>query len=91
MVSELGNTLGYVAAFLTTMSFVPQVWRSWRTRDLSGVSLPMYCMFTLGVALWLGYGMTISSLPVIVANALTLLLSSIVLILKIMTKNQCED
>lgn len=91
MILEFGNTLGYMAAFLTTMSFVPQVWRSWRTRDLSGVSLPMYCMFTLGVALWLGYGLMISSLPVIVANALTLLLSSIVLILKIMTKNQCED
>jgi MtN3 and saliva related transmembrane protein len=84
MSSELGYLLGYPAAFLTTIAFVPQAWRSWRTRDLSGISLPMYALFTLGVALWLCYGLAIGSLPVIAANAVTLMLASVVLWLKIL-------
>ena len=80
----LSNLIGYAAAFLTTIAFVPQVYKSWRTRDLSGISLPMYVSFTLGVALWLGYGILIASVPVILANAVTLLLSFIVLMLKIL-------
>ncbi|MBI5436445.1 MAG: SemiSWEET transporter [Nitrosomonadales bacterium] len=81
---ELSNLLGYPAAFLTTIAFVPQAWQSWRTRDLSGISLPMYALFTSGVALWLGYGLVIGSLPVIAANAVTLMLASVVLWLKIL-------
>ncbi len=75
--------LGYPAAVLTTLAFVPQAWKSWRTRDLSGISLPMYALFTLGVALWLVYGLAIGSLPVIVANGLTLVLALVVLALKL--------
>lgn len=75
--------LGYPAAVLTTLAFVPQAWKSWRTRDLSGISLPMYALFTLGVALWLAYGLAIGSLPVIVANGLTLVLALVVLALKL--------
>jgi MtN3 and saliva related transmembrane protein len=81
---ELSDLFGYPAAFLTTIAFVPQALHSWRTRDLSGISLPMYAMFTLGVALWLGYGLVIGSLPVITANAITLVLASVVLWLKIL-------
>lgn len=84
MDSELSNLLGYPAAFFTTIAFVPQAWQSWRTRDLSGISLPMYALFTLGVAFWLGYGAAIGSMPIIVANVITLTLASIVLWLKIM-------
>ncbi len=80
---ELSNLIGYPAAFLTTAAFLPQAWQSWRTRDLSGISLPMYAMFTTGVALWLAYGLTISSLPIILANAITLVLAAMVLWLKI--------
>ncbi len=80
---DLSALLGYPAAFLTTIAFVPQALHSWRTRDLSGISLPMYALFTLGVALWLGYGLVIGSLPVIAANAATLVLASVVLWLKI--------
>jgi MtN3 and saliva related transmembrane protein len=80
---ELSNLIGYPAAFLTTIAFVPQAWKSWRTRDLSGISLPMYALFTTGVALWLSYGVVIGSMPVIVANAVTLLLASVVLWLKV--------
>ena len=85
-VMELGNLIGYPAATLTTLAFIPQAWQSWKTRDLSGISLPMYALFTLGVALWLGYGIIIGSLPVIAANAVTLLLASIVLWLKILAR-----
>lgn len=81
---DLSSLLGYPAAFLTTIAFVPQAWQSWRTRNLSGISLPMYALFTLGVALWLGYGLAIGSVPVIAANAVTLLLASLVLWLKIL-------
>jgi MtN3 and saliva related transmembrane protein len=80
---DLSDLLGYPAAFLTTIAFVPQALHSWSTRDLSGISLPMYALFTLGVALWLGYGLVIGSLPVIAANAVTLVLASVVLWLKI--------
>jgi MtN3 and saliva related transmembrane protein len=84
MNTELGTFLGYPAAFLTTIAFVPQAWRSWRTRDLSGISLPMYLLFTTGVALWLCYGIAIARLPLILANAITLALASVVLGLKIL-------
>jgi MtN3 and saliva related transmembrane protein len=78
----IGELIGYPAAFLTTVAFVPQAWKSWRTRDLSGISLPMYALFTLGVALWLAYGVAIGSAPVIVANGITLVLAAVVLWLK---------
>ena len=80
---EIGNLIGYPASALTTIAFLPQAWKSWKTRDLSGISLPMYALFTAGVALWLGYGLVIGSIPVIAANSVTLVLASIVLGLKI--------
>jgi MtN3 and saliva related transmembrane protein len=63
---------------------VPQAFKSWRTRDLSGVSLAMYALFTLGVALWLVYGVLIGSWPIIAANGITLTLAATVLALKLM-------
>ncbi len=75
--------IGYGAALLTTAAFVPQAVKSWSTRDLSGISLGMYGLFTLGVALWLAYGLFIRSWPVVVANAITLVLAGMVLALKI--------
>ncbi|MDD5363921.1 MAG: SemiSWEET transporter [Gallionellaceae bacterium] len=83
MSAELSNLVGYPAAFLTTIAFVPQAWRSWRTRDLSGISLPMYALFTLGVALWLAYGIILGSVPIMLGNGITLALASVVLALKI--------
>ncbi|MBI5659661.1 MAG: SemiSWEET transporter [Nitrosomonadales bacterium] len=83
MNAELGAYAGYPAAFLTTVAFVPQAWQSWRTRDLSGISLPMYALFTAGVALWLVYGVAIGSMPVILSNAVTLMLAAVVLLLKL--------
>lgn len=83
MSGELSEMIGYPAAILTTVAFVPQAWKSWRTRDLSGISLPMYAMFTLGVALWLAYGVLIASTPIVIGNGITLALASIVLWLKL--------
>lgn len=83
MSAELSNLVGYPAAILTTIAFVPQAWHSWRTRDLSGISLPMYALFTLGVAFWLAYGILLGSVPIILANGITLALASLVLVLKI--------
>jgi MtN3 and saliva related transmembrane protein len=83
MISELSELVGYPAAILTTAAFVPQAWKSWRTRDLSGISLPMYTLFTLGVGFWLAYGLLIGSVPVIAANGVTLVLAAIVLWLKV--------
>lgn len=82
MSPELGDLIGYPAAVLTTAAFVPQAWRSWRTRDMGGISLLMYTLFTLGVALWCAYGVVIGSWPVIVANGITLVLAALVLGLK---------
>ncbi len=77
------DTTGYIAALLTTASFVPQVWQSYRTRDVSGISLGMYSMFTAGVALWLAYGVATDATPVIVANAITLALALSILVMKL--------
>jgi MtN3 and saliva related transmembrane protein len=81
--SLLNTCIGSVAAICTTVAFVPQVIKSWRTRDLSGISLPMYTIFTLGVILWLVYGLLIGDWPVIIANAITALLAGGVLLLKL--------
>ena len=75
--------IGYLSAFLTTFSFVPQVYHSWKTRDLSGVSLPMYSLFSAGVLGWIIYGFNIGSWPVLLANIVTLLLACMVLVLKL--------
>lgn len=71
--------VGYVAATLTTASFVPQAMLTLRTRRADGISLPMYAMFTVGVALWLAYGVMTRAWPIIVANAITLVLAALIL------------
>lgn len=80
---NLTDIIGTAAAVLTTLAFLPQAWRSWRTRDLAGISLGMYSLFTFGVFLWLLYGLLLGQWPIIVANAITLILSCSILFLKI--------
>ena len=75
--------IGYLAAFFTTCSFVPQAWHTFRTRDVAGISLGMYSVFALGVALWLGYGLLLSAWPIVIANAITLGLALAILAMKI--------
>ncbi len=77
------DLLGYLAAALTTAAFLPQALLTLRTRDVSGVSLGMYGTFTLGVALWLAYGLALGQWPIVVANALTLALAATILVTKI--------
>jgi len=79
----LTEWVGYTAAMLTTVSFVPQVWRILRTRHTQDISLRMYVLFTAGVGMWLVYGLLLSSWPIIVANTVTLVLAGAVLFLKL--------
>lgn len=74
---------GFAAAFLTSISFVPQAVMTIRTRNTSGISRAMYSMFTVGVALWLVYGIALESWPMIVANTVTLGLAATILVLKL--------
>jgi MtN3 and saliva related transmembrane protein len=75
--------IGYVAATLTTISFVPQVRLIWRTRAVEGISLGMYAVFTTGITLWLAYGLMMRAWPLILANSITLLLALTILVLKL--------
>lgn len=77
------DLIGFVAAFCTTVSFVPQVLKTWKTRDLSGISLGMYSVFTLGISFWLIYGLLQSDWPLVIANTITGVLSLTILIMKI--------
>jgi MtN3 and saliva related transmembrane protein len=80
---QAGDLIGFGAAFLITASFVPQAWLTFRTRDVSGISLGMYSVFTVGVALWLLYGLSLGAWPVVVANAITLALALSILVMKL--------
>ena len=75
--------IGYVAAVLTTVSFIPQALMTIRTRDTRGISRGMYIMFTIGVAFWLVYGIAMESGPMIFANTVTLGLAGTILALKL--------
>ena len=75
--------IGYLAATLTTASFLPQAILTIRTRDTESLSLSMYSLFTLGVLCWLIYGVYISNKAIIFANAITLVLAASILSFKI--------
>ncbi|MGR5119851.1 SemiSWEET transporter [Vibrio astriarenae] len=76
MINE--TVLGYIAATCTTCAFFPQVMHILKTKDTSSISLGMYTIFILGVFLWMTYGFIVGDLPVMLANAITLLLASII-------------
>ena len=84
LISDWTITLiGSVAAALTTVAFVPQVIRVWRLKDARDISLPTFLIFSVGLVAWLVYGIYIASVPVIVANVLTLILSLTIVTLKL--------
>ncbi len=83
---NLQDLIGYAAAVLTTGSFLPQALLTLRTRDVSGISLAMYGAFTVGVALWLVYGIALGEWPIVVANAVTLALAATILMTKIVVE-----
>ncbi|KIF46287.1 hypothetical protein M445_18300 [Vibrio owensii 47666-1] len=81
MINE--TLLGYIAATCTTCAFIPQAIQILETKDTSSISLGMYTIFILGVFLWMTYGFIVGDLPVMIANAITLILASIIWITKL--------
>lgn len=77
------EVIGYTAAALTTIAFLPQALHTWRTRSTHGISLGMYAIFTSGVVLWLVYGILLGAWPIIIANTITLALAISILAMKI--------
>lgn len=83
MITITPEIIGYVAATLTTSSFLPQAIMTLKTRDTESLSLSMYTMFTLGVLLWLIYGFYLDDKAIIYANAITFILASSILLVKV--------
>jgi MtN3 and saliva related transmembrane protein len=77
------TALGFAAACCTTICFVPQVVKTWRTRSTGDISLGMFALMTLGILLWLIYAALRSDLPLFAANAVTLCLAGTILVLKL--------
>jgi MtN3 and saliva related transmembrane protein len=77
------DILGLIATVFTTSSFIPQVWRTWKTQDVSGISLPTYLIITIGLALWLAYGILKGDLPLTIANAVMVVLTGAITLMKI--------
>jgi len=75
--------IGLAAAFCTTVAFLPQVIKTWRTRSTKDISLVMFLVFTTGIFLWLVYGVLLRDVPLIVANGTTFVLSATILYLKL--------
>jgi MtN3 and saliva related transmembrane protein len=80
---SLMDYTGYAAAFCTTSAYVPQVLRVWRTRSTKDISLKMFLVLVTGLILWLAYGFWRGEMPLIIANAVTLVLAGIILYFKI--------
>jgi MtN3 and saliva related transmembrane protein len=80
---NLIDWVGSLAAFLTTASFIPQAWKTFKSKDVSGISLTMYGLFTAGVAMWLVYGVLLVAWPIIIANSITTSLALMILIMKL--------
>ena len=79
--------IGILAGICTTIAFLPQVLKTWRTKSAKDLSLGMFSIFCTGVALWLTYGILIQDLPIILANSLTFVLAGILLYFKLIYKN----
>lgn len=77
------DIIGALAGTLTTVSFVPQVLKTWRSRSARDISFGMFSLFSLGVLLWLIYGISIQSLPIMLANGITLTLSLVMIAMKL--------
>lgn len=83
---DLHEIIGLVAAIFTTAAFLPQVFKTYKTKETSGLSLSMYVIFFIGVILWLIYGISIKSLSIILANLITAILAFYLIIMKLKYK-----
>ena len=88
MLDSYIEIIGFVAAFLTTAAFLPQVYKTWKTKDVTGLSLPMLAMFFVGILAWLVYGLLKDSPSLIFANSITLVSSFILVYFKIKYHNK---
>ena len=79
----MSTAVGLLAGFLTTIAFVPQAWKIWKSKSAKDVSLPTFMAFTSGVALWLAYGILNQELPIIIWNAATLVLAGAIVGMKL--------
>ena len=91
MTLSLADVVGSAAAVLTTLSFLPQVLHTLKTRDVSGISLVMYSAFTAGVALWLVYGLLLGSWPIVIANVITIMLALAIVVMKLVFGRRGDD
>ena len=80
--------LGYIAAFCTTVAFVPQVVKTYKSKSAASLSLGMFLFFTGGIVLWLIYGIMINEYPIIVANVVTLILAVTLIYFKLRYKDR---
>lgn len=78
--------LGLLGGTLTTVSFFPQVFKTWKTKSTKDVSLVMFVLLTVGIMIWIVYGFLIGSLPIIVSNSVSFVLSLVILVLKLIHK-----
>lgn len=83
---ESANVLGFIAGTLTTIAFVPQVIKIWKSQHARDISMGTFALFSFGVLLWLLYGIQLGALPIILANGVTLLLSLTILVFKLRYK-----
>ena len=77
------DLVGYLAALLTTVAFLPQLYKTWKTKSADDVSLIMLILFITGLTCWIVYGIKINSIPILVANIITFIFNFSILILKI--------
>ncbi len=80
--------IGFIAAVLTTAAFLPQVYKTWKTKDVSSLSLPMLFLFFIGIVAWLVYGFLKNSPPMIFANSITVVSSFLLIYFKIKYRNK---
>ena len=84
------DLFGFLAAFLTTIAFLPQLYKTWLTKSADDVSLIMLILFITGLICWIIYGIKINSIPILIANIITLIFNSSILILKIIYRKNNE-
>ena len=84
------DSFGFLAAFLTTIAFLPQLYKTWQTKSADDVSLLMLILFIIGLICWIIYGIKINSIPILVANIFTLIFNFSILILKITYRKNNE-
>ena len=86
MTTPFADMIGYIAACMTTSAFIPQAWMTWKRKHAEGVSLGMYIILVSGIILWLTYGVLLNAWPIIIANAITLILAVFILMMKLVFK-----